>query len=197
MTDDLFHDLDVTLDRAKDRALSVAELKRIAAALRASEPSKNRYRLLHILGRGGGPEFEEVVAPYLRCESDPMLARLAIQILCDYWDLDAKYRDVVLDFVRGAAVWDVDNVARQAAMTAAGEYLRWTRDPEILEAVLAVALDESEWELTREDAVEALARATYQSWEEMPPASRREPLDSLWSLDVIEAAKKRLANDKA
>ena len=135
-----------------------------------------------------------MVAPFLRFESDTMVARLALQVLCRYWGLDEKYRPDVLAFISGVP-WDEDERVRQAALFAAGERLRWTRDPELLRAVLDVALDESEWDLTREDAVLALARATMRAHEEMPPASRSEPLDSLWSLEVIDDAKKRLAND--
>lgn len=91
----------------------------------ASPPEDAKeYTLLHIAGRRLRRPDPELVEPYLERSDDPMLVRLALQILCNTWGLTDRYLEEVRRFVSGVG-WD-DGSVRLAAIAIAGRYLRAT-----------------------------------------------------------------------
>jgi hypothetical protein len=183
------------LERTKaGERLPDADLQSLADALNTlggeSEPGIDRYTALHALGRGGDPRWTATVERFLDSPDDPMLARLAVQILCQWWSQPERYRDWLVSFARGVA-WD-DGEVRQMALSSIGEWLRSTPDHELLAVLVAVVTDEAAPTLDREDALLAIARALGQDHDHLPPAAAREPLDSPWSRGVLDAARARL-----
>jgi len=112
--------------RAKDPARAVAprELAAVAEALRAPGPDAARaYELLYVLGRAYAFEHEALIASFLESPQDPVLARLALQILCTFWDRTASYLHQVRRFVERLE-WDEFGDVRSMAFTVAGRHLR-------------------------------------------------------------------------
>jgi hypothetical protein len=180
------------LDRLKaGQAVTKKEIDRVAEQLDSQAPRVDRYTLLHVVGRSGRIEYRPVVERFLNSPRDPMLARLALVILCDWWGLYSDYSQRVLDFVQSVD-WDLDQEVRQVAISLLGEHIRKGGDPTPSRLLLKVAEDPVEWDVIRGNAVAALARALGREYQDMPPATRVEPVDSLWSTEVLAAAKQRL-----
>src|SRR5687768_16366392 len=110
MTQDKYDDL---LVRVKEGDVQHYEILEVAAELLKSQPAADRYTLLYILGRGGGPGYKHLIEPYL-AGPDDMLARLALWIVCWYWNLTPLYARYLLRFVRGVH-WDGLEQCRLAA----------------------------------------------------------------------------------
>src|SRR5262245_4262398 len=85
-----FDKYDDQLERVKRGALTTSEVESIASELQKPEPDTDRYTLLYLLGRAGGPAYKPLVEPYLEGPDD-MLARLALWIVCGYWGQAAQY----------------------------------------------------------------------------------------------------------
>lgn len=160
------------LERAKDGTISAAEIKEAAEVLRLRGSSgRDPYTLIHILGASGAVRYKELVAGYLNEKDDPMLARIALQVLCSHWNMTAQYRDEVAAFIRGVE-WDIDEVVRLAAVSIAGEWLRSSRDKTLLALLFDVFATVTNSSIVRQEAYFALARAYGKNWNELPPASR-------------------------
>lgn len=119
---------------------------------------RDPYVLLEIVGEAGGKELAGAVEPFLNARMDPMLARIALQILCDYWGLYREYRNDIIRFLDGVP-WDKEDDVRQIAIAVAGGSLRHGSDPELLKRLIDFAEDARNRELLREDAVSSLGRA--------------------------------------
>lgn len=104
-------------------------------------------------------ETRAVSWTYLERSDDPMLARLALPILCNHWGLTERYLPVVRHFIEGVE-WDDDRV-QLVALSIAGRYLRKHVDPGLLDLLL---------ETTRPDAQipEAALRAQSHSRRSLP-----------------------------
>lgn len=173
------------LDRAKWGSLPPETIKQIARVLLSSSaPTDQEYTLLHILGRAGGREYEELIASFLNSPQNPMLARLALQALCGWLGLAAKYRNALLEFISWVP-WDVSDDVRLMAISQSGEYLRDATDRELLNALYSVARDDAELPLIREQAVRALARALGHDRDSLPLATTLVGPESEWALDVL------------
>ena len=181
------HDL---VTRAKSGSVSERELDEVALALEHGA-GKSTYRLLYVLGRMGSRRHEELVARYLDFNSDGQVAGLAVSILCTQWALGSKYRDPLLAHLKGMP-WDVLDEAKQAAITAAGEYLRDGTDCPMLEVLLSVATTDSH-DLNRRFATQALARALGEPHGRSvhPPGDEAEA----WGADVVQRAAARFASE--
>lgn len=129
--------------------------------------TRDPYVLLEIVGVAGGPDLVMLVEPFLDSRQDPMLARLSLEILCNYWGLRQSYRHRLVTFLMGAP-WDEEGDVRQVAISEAGEYLRRDADREILQALLGIATSPTEDKLTREIAIQALGRAIGMSHQRLP-----------------------------
>lgn len=187
-------DLRSTLDRAKSGEISRAEVEEVANALRAGSDEHDVYTLLHIVGRAGGPRFEHLVAGFLNHSDDPMIARLALQILGVHWGLGSRYTSEILRFLEGVE-WDTDEDVRLAAISSAGEVVRSGSDRHLLRALVRIGTDISELDLMREAAIAGIARAIGYRYDQIPPPTRRERPDSDWSTEVLDQARTML-NDE-
>lgn len=159
------------LHRAKWGTTTPAEVDGVARSLMSDDPERDPYTLIHILGRSGAVLYEDLVARYLNAESDPMLARIALQALCSHWDLASKYRSEVFRFARGEP-WDDEQDVQLIALSAAGEMLRAGPDRELLRLLMDVFEVPNTPQSVRESVYCALARAFGLEWTELPPASR-------------------------
>jgi hypothetical protein len=174
------------LSAAKTRQLQSHELDQVVSELADPSSNTDRYTLLHIVGLSQHLEYEQLVSSYLESASDPMLARIALQVLCDFWNLKEKYRDRIIEFIRGVS-WDYEDDVRQIAMASAGEYLRDHNDQELLASLIATAKDENTRNVIRDDAIRALARALQYDWGDIPPATDA-VLSESWASTVVREA---------
>lgn len=185
---------DEMLERATSGQLSAREQDRIAEALQSETPSIDRYTLLLALGRSMAKRHKAVVESFLEAESDPMLARLALQILCRFWSETEHYIPWIERALAGLE-WDHDDDVRQMAVSIAGEYLREAPQPALLRRLLLLVEDSVEDESMRKDAYLSVARAMGVSWEDLPRLSRLPSMADLMDTRIMEAARNRLAND--
>lgn len=144
--------------RAKDGNVAAGELREVASILEARRGGSETYRLLYVLGRSYAYEYEALVAGFLDYCQDPMVARLALQILCAFWDRAACYRESLARFLDGVG-WDEDGDVRQIAISAAGEVLASGRDRGLLAQLLRLSDPAHADALERRIATEAIARA--------------------------------------
>lgn len=149
------------------------------------------YTLLHILGHAGNPSHRGIVERFLGHRDDPMVARLALEILCSYWNLTDEYLPQLMTFLRGVD-WDHAGEVRQMAISVAGEYLRSRHHPEMLNTLLEIFESADEDVTSREDAYFALARAVGRDWEQLPPATRALDLTKGVDPQVIQEARRLL-----
>jgi hypothetical protein len=177
------------LEKAKSGKISSAEIQAVAQELGDPLSEVDRYTLLHILGKAEAKSFADVVERYVDYQDDPMVARLALQVLCTYWGYGSRYLRHLIAFVRGVP-WDTEDEVRLAATSIAGEFLRSTREPELLKALIEVYEDEGANQTARETAYLALGRAMGLGWDELPPASRHFDLATQTKPSVIETAKR-------
>jgi hypothetical protein len=180
------------LERAKSGVITAQEVSLVAAELRDSTSEADPYTLLHIVGHSGDTSYRPLVEEFLGHERDPMLARLALQILCDYWGDTTRYAEEVLLFLRGVS-WDDEEDVRRAAITTAGEHLRAHLHPAMLRELLRLFEDEREAQIIRESAYCALARAAGRDWGELPSAGRHFDLFTGIDSSVPLEARRRLA----
>jgi hypothetical protein len=204
-------DYEELVRRAKGGEISREEVDAVATELQKPDPSASRYTLLYIVGRSFTTSYRDLVEQFLEYRDDPMLARLALQILCHFWGDTAQYKRHVLRFLRRVD-FDVENDCRSMAISVAGEYLRENPEPEFLGELIRIyeepdepeSSDEDDYqasvrrletELIRYDAYCALARAVGYDYRDIP--------SSLGSFDsaedprsVLQKAKERLQREK-
>src|SRR5262249_36734141 len=187
-------DHDKLLERARSGDITEVELSAVVAELEDRTSQVDPYGLLHIIGHAGDLRYRPVVESFLTRSDEPMLARLALQILCKFWNQTENYLSSVASFIEGAP-WDFDNDVRQIAISCAGEYLRGHREPGLLKRLLDILDDENEPQTLREDAYLALARAVGREWSELPRASRHFDLTHDTDPLVVEKARGRLREE--
>lgn len=178
------------LERAKWGVLSEAEVERVAQELRRPKSNADRYTLLYILGKANAQQYRQTVESYLEIEGDAMLARLALQILCDFWGQADRYVQQLSRFAEGVP-WDSEGYARQMAISIAGRYLSSRSDPKLLRQLIRT-FEEDNDPLARDDAYRALARAVGRAGSELPTAAR--PLrDADIDPTILEEARQLLS----
>ena len=178
------------LEKAKDGLLSEHELDQVVAAIKDPGVNADPYTLLHIIGRAMDVSNEELVASYLDWPEDPMLSRLALQILCNYWGLTSKYISYVRKFLSNVD-WDVDGDVRQVAASIAGEHLRATWDDDLFRSLLDISTNESDLPEVRVAAIRALARAMGHDWDHMPAINSKVSPGDEWYRHTLEQAFER------
>jgi hypothetical protein len=171
--------------------LTADELNQIAGQLR-SQRSIDPYELLLALGRAMARQHRSLIEGYLLDVGDPMLTRLALQILCKFWGETERYLPQVRSFLAGVP-WDEEGDVRQMAGSIAGEYLRETDDEELLSQLLARTKDEALDDVDRADAYISLARAMGKQWEDLPPLSRLPAVNDLIDERILLQATERRA----
>jgi hypothetical protein len=183
-------DVDTLLKAVAMRRLSDAEVDSVANEL-ASGTAAEPYSSLLLIGRASAIRHKGLVEEFLDRHDDPMLVRLALQILCRFWDLTSEYQDLVATLMKGAD-WDDDDDVRQMANSIAGEYLRGHQHQEMLSELVRTVEDGRETQELRADSYLSLARAMGKEWNELPKVSRLPPLEKLIDPEIIEHAKRRL-----
>jgi hypothetical protein len=107
------------LERAKEGVpLTPEELAAIRAQLTSGNFAYDPYTLLHILGKAGDVQSRPIVERYLDLEvtaNDPMLRRIALQVMGRMWALPEAF-DVAVE----KAINDPDTDVRAAAATVIG-----------------------------------------------------------------------------
>lgn len=149
------------------------------------------YTLLLIVGRDpNGIQYRSLVEKFLDYPKEPMLSRLALKTVCNYWGLTKNYLGTVKSFVKGVS-WDDSEDIRLVAISTSGEYLRETIDKELLQQILEVYENLHESPLVRSSAFEALLRTIGMDWNEIPSVGDLfEHLEDYESPLLIEKVKK-------
>lgn len=175
--------LDELLERAKNGKLSQTELDHIIQKIKDSKPGDDDdlYSLIHILGKArifglGPPTIEEkkLLEKFLYYPQKPMISKIALQTLCNYWDLNDNYLKELKMFVRGVE-WDDDEIVRTIAISIAGDFLKTTLDKELLKLLIDIFENKEESklldhsispEITQGCAYQALSIAMGKSYRE-------------------------------
>lgn len=184
---------DLLLERVRDGSITDADVAAVAAELEKPQPETDRYTLLYIVGRRGGPQYRHLVEPYLEGPDD-MLARLALWVLCWYWNLTPYYSSYLLTFLRGVP-WDSMEEIRRAAASITGEYLRDNPRPELLSELIGIFDKRDEDPSLRLASYYAIADALGHDSRALPPIYDAEDLDALADYSVLQAARTRLINE--
>lgn len=179
----------VLIAKAEQGKLSTGELQQIAQELISGDADP--YEALLVIGRAGAMQYRSVVDGYLQFHDDPMLARLALQVLCRYWGLAGEYLEEIICFVRKVD-WDEDDDIRLMAIDCAGSLLVEQRSSRLLSLLLQIFRDHSERQIVREAAYCSLALATGKRLDELPTASRHFDLEHDVDASVIVLAEEIL-----
>jgi hypothetical protein len=179
---------DELLKASWTRKLTAVEIVEVADALKNGSSGQDPYSLLLLLGRAGARQHAPLVERWLGMTSDPMLVRIALQVLCSMWGMTDTYLPWVKRLVRGES-WDSDEDARLMAMSVAGTYLKTVKDPELLSMLLDVVETSTERELSRQSAYLALALAMGADDKDLPRLSKLPPLVDLIDNGVLERAR--------
>ncbi len=190
------YSLDDLIYKAKWEGLERDEARWAEQQLLHPDPELDRYKVLYLVGKGLDKSFAPLVEPYLSWHEEPELARLALQILCHYWDLTSTYLPFVREFVEGVG-WDEGGHIRLVAISIAGAHLRTSHD----HALLARLLDLAETcgqpgdDQVRRVALKALARAIGLEWNQILPVAGS--LDQVvGEQEVLAQARARLASER-
>jgi hypothetical protein len=175
--------------KASQGRLSVRELQQVAERLISG--STDPYEALLVIGRANAKQYLNLVEKYLQCREDPMLSRLALQILCRYWGMTAEYQETVEQFVRKVD-WDEEDDVRLMAIDCAGSFLAENKSAPLLSLLLQIFRDESERQIVREAAYCSLALAAGKPPNDLPATSRHFDLERDVDRSVIEVAENAL-----
>ncbi|MBM7496986.1 hypothetical protein [Oerskovia paurometabola] len=125
--------------------------------------------------------------------ADPMLSRLALQILGDYWGLSSDLLPELRRFLTGVD-WDVEGDVRDVAISITGRHLREVGGPaDLARMLMSIADDDSEFGLVREAALRALAVGLGDSLIETSSPAVRVRVGSAQAVDVLARARKSYA----
>lgn len=182
------------LRRARDGVASRDDAARAAELLETEAPTADTYDLLFVIGKANAKEFRPLVQRFLDSPSDPMLARISLQILCSWWRDYERCLEPMIGFVRGVD-WDLSDggYVRLVASTAAGEYLQGHTDPDLTRALLEVFDDRDASDIALETAYQALARSLGRSWKQVSSVSHRDWQRHI-DADLIMEARRRAQN---
>jgi hypothetical protein len=188
--------MNAALQRAKRGELTAIELTRIADQLRSGDTRSDLYPLILAVGYAQARGLEAVVAGYLNCESDPMLSRAALVVLCSQWGFYEKYVADVEQLCEGKS-WDRDEDVRLQAISIAGEAMRsgYGR-PSLAKRLLSIARNPDERRLIRTAAFSALERAAGAEWSQLEPASEILDLDTEASRSALSRLEEALASSE-
>lgn len=145
------------------------------------------YENLLTIGRGSEYSYRSVVERYLDYPQDPMVTRLAVQILCRYWGLTHEYVDRLEGFIKGVS-WDDDGDIRTMAISCCDRLIAQPKYKNILKMIIDIFESSEETQVDRQAAYEALAIAFGVNINDIPsPARFRLDLDV--NQEIISKAK--------
>ncbi|WKD50338.1 hypothetical protein [Microbulbifer spongiae] len=153
------------LEKASTGTITENEVKLVYNAL--VNHASDEYDLLLTLGRAGAKQYRDVVEGYLNSPHDPMLARVALQILCRYWGLAKEFKDTLAKFIK-IVDWDEEEDVRMMAIGCVAEVFKQESSPELLGYVYDVFENPEEDEVIRGAAYETLALVAGKSVKELP-----------------------------
>jgi len=188
-------DYEAILQRAKQKNLSQDEISCVLAELQDPESEVPHDTLLLILGATGDSRYAELVAQSLDKRDDPLVVRLALELLCLDWRLTPRYLERVHQYLRWIP-WDSDGYIRQTALSIAGEYLRTQKDAALLQEVLDAWEGPNTDDIIRQDAYAALARAMGEPRSAIPSAAI--PMDFAKDVDplLVHRVMQRLTTER-
>jgi hypothetical protein len=186
-------DVEELVLRSKEGKVSDKEIEQVAVLLRGEHDDEQTYGLLYVIGRSLSRSHEELVAGFLEHRDHPTVARLALQILCNFWDLTEKYLDQMQRFIDGVD-WDDFGEVRQMAISSAGYYLRDHRRGDLLSGLLKRAALDNDDALERRFAIEAIATAL--GYPIVETLKGKEPWEQ-WAAEVLAQGQTRLATEGA
>ncbi|HET9240598.1 MAG TPA: hypothetical protein VFO10_25260 [Oligoflexus sp.] len=157
------------LTKATNGKLSPKEMKDLVNAIRSEEG--DTYTLLLALGRAWGVQNKDLVEKYLVCPENPMLSRLAIQILCKYWDLGQNFLAHIQEAANGFE-WDDEDDVRLMAISCLGYIYTQNKQTELLRQLYDIWNDEAQDKMARESSYLAMGLAIGYGYDQLPPASR-------------------------
>lgn len=175
------------LNKAKWSEITQKEIELVILALQQKQSDVDTYTLLHIVGRSSFTKYENLVVSFLDAKDDPMLARLALQILCSFWNKTDIYLDYVKIFLAGVD-WDDEDDVRSVAISITGNYLQKHNDVKLLEMLVDIFTDNNIDQLLRQSAYLALGQAYGKKWDELPPGSKYFDLEKDTDPAVLEWA---------
>ncbi len=151
-------DFEELLTRAKWSTLTTVEVDTVATALAAEPPRTDRYFLIYTLGKAKATQYRALVERFLESPEDPMLARIALQTLTDFWGMADAYQDQLLRFIQGVS-WDDEEDVRPIAISNAGWFLHDHSSARLLRALLQLFDNRSVRPHVRGIAYDALGHA--------------------------------------
>jgi hypothetical protein len=188
------------LEEAKWGKLTQEELTYVIQSIKNHKAGDKNdlYTMIHILGRAGATEYQKLVESFLYFQSDPMISKIALQTLCNYWGFTEHYLSYIKKFIAGVE-WDEDDDVRLIALSIAGNWLRENSNPSLLEQLLHVFEDPSQEALIRDVAYIAICRAIGMEWGTIPRIFELIEEGQFDEIDFapIEMAKKRLIAERS
>lgn len=183
---------DELLEKAVSCTITQTEIDKVYHALLNHEADE--YDLLLILGRAEATKHKEIVEKYLISPDDPMLARLALQILCRYWGLSREYRSVIEQFIHKVE-WDTEEDVRLMAISCSGDILKNKSNLSLLSYLYNIFNDDTEDKVIREAAYETLALVSGKSVQDLPSPMRFDFSNDV-DPNVLETIEARLSFNK-
>jgi len=179
--------------RAKVSRLTDEELESVVHDLTQLPLTESQQRQsLHILGLHDSASYRTIVEPFLH-KKVVSLAKLALWILCTYWDLAEDYADDVLNFLKGVE-WDQIDEIRITAATIAGKYLSRLPNKALLEALFTILENEQEDSILRQVAYISLLQAMGVPSLQLPqPSLETDIIDE--NHPLIHKARERVKNE--
>ncbi|WP_435651384.1 hypothetical protein [Kitasatospora purpeofusca] len=180
------------LDQAKPGKLKKEDLNIAIEEISAGfDNRRDLYTALHVAGIAGSADQTETVQRYLWTPADPILSRIALLILCEYWGMSSKFLPELQSFLDGVD-WDVDGDVREISISIAGRHLRETEKPTSLtQSLTSIATDEAELDFVREGALRALAVALGDSLLDVSSPAVRVRAGSAQAADVLTRTRRK------
>lgn len=124
--------LDELLDEAKWGKLTDKKIDYMVQSTKTSKPDNDEdlYTLIHILGKAEAKQHKKLIENFLHYPTDPMISKIALQTLCNFWNYHSDYLNEIKQLIRGVG-WDDDQQIRIIAISAAENFLNHSRDKEL------------------------------------------------------------------
>jgi hypothetical protein len=154
--------------------------------------------MLSILGDAPNFGYSPTVEPFLYSKNTT-IAESAMRVLCLSWEITKPYAELILKWMKGMPS-DTMGTSRVTAIQVAGQHLLEHSHPAILAELMQIFENKNNDNVDRSTAYEALVRAIrgVAASNAVFRASKygQLPVDSVADLEIIQAAKVRLAREE-